>query len=60
MMPSHTSGVDALARPTKVVEGLSATPMMSVHKAPMASASSTFLARPKVNRVMPSSSCCRL
>ena len=51
-MPSHTSGVEAFARPTKVVEGLSATPMISVHSAPIASASSTFLARPKVNRVI--------
>ena len=30
MTPSQTSGVDALARPTKVVEGLSAMPMISV------------------------------
>ena len=57
MTPSQTSGVDALARPTKVVEGLSAMPMMSVQSAPMASASRTFFARPKVNRVMPSSIC---
>ena len=31
-MPSHTSGVEALARPTKVVEGLSAMPMISVRQ----------------------------
>ncbi len=60
MTPSQTSGVEALARPTKEMEGLSATPMMSVQRAPMASASSTFLARPKVNRVMPSSICFKL
>ena len=42
MTPSQTSGVDALARPTKVVEGLSAMPMMSVQSAPTASASRTF------------------
>ena len=33
MTPSQTSGVDALARPTKVVEGLSAMPMISVQSA---------------------------
>ena len=55
MTPSQTSAVEALARPTKVVAGLSAMPMMSVHSAPTASASSTFLARPKVKMVMPSS-----
>lgn len=60
MTPSQTSGVDALARPTKVVEGLSAMPMISVQSAPTASASRTFFARPKVNRVMPSSICCKL
>ena len=44
----------------KGVEGLSAMPMMSVQSAPTASASRTFFARPKVNRVMPSSICCKL
>ena len=54
-MPSHTSPVEAFASPTKVMEASSATPMMSVQRAPTASASSTFLARPKVKMVMPSS-----
>ena len=60
MTPSQTSGVEALARPTKETEGLSATPMMSVQRAPTASASSTFFARPKVKKVMPSSICFKL
>ncbi len=42
MTPSQTSGVEALASPTNVVEGLSAMPMMSVQRAPMVSASRTF------------------
>ena len=60
MTPSQTSAVEALASPTNVVEGLSAMPMMSVQRAPMVSARRTFLARPNVNRVMPSSICLRL
>ena len=54
-MPSQTSPVEALASPTKVTEASSATPMMSVQRAPTASASRTFLARPKVKMVIPSS-----
>ena len=43
MTPSQTSGVEALARPTKETEGLSATPMMSVQSAPMAYGQQDFL-----------------